>query len=417
MKRKIMKNTISSIKDLVANNLLGEAIKALIELSNENTVFVNQALQLSSRFKKEKFNIINGLSDDKIEMNRISFSTLELCDEIKNYLNHKNDLTQPRHKEDSISFVDRKEKFYEKFIGLKIMNYEIIEYIHAGGFGGVYKARHNKLRNIVALKISHEIDEGFEFLDEIMSVGITGLQLLNHKYIIRTIDMGEIIINDSKRIFIIMEYISGGTLADLNKENLSGDEVLKRIEIFKKVCRGMHYSHNIRYRNKLGFQSTGLMHGDIKPANILLTETLEPRIMDFMFVDMSKLVEIKLKLPEEIERLNCATMAFGTEGYMPLEQKINGIVTEKTDIYGLGILLFEILCPIKFSDSKFINPTESSIKQIHEFLKRNCANLPKYVSKIIHKATKERDYERYYSVQEIIDEIEMGDPWYQKILR
>lgn len=213
-----------------------------------------------------------------------------------------------------------------------------------------------------------------------------------------------------------MEYIAGGTLADLNKKNLLKDEVLKRIDIFKKVCRGMHYAHNVRYRNKLGFQSLGLMHGDIKPANILLTETLEPRIMDFMFVDMSKLMDIKLKLPTEIDQLNCATMAFGTEGYMPLEQKINGIVTPQTDVYGLGILLFEILCPIKFSESKFVDSTENTAAKIHEFLKQNCAGLPKYVSRIIHKATKEKGAERYEHAQEMIDEIEMGDPWYQQLL-
>ena len=289
-----MKDTTSHIKYLVANNFLEEAIKNLIKLSegNRNTVFINQALQLSSRFKKEKFKIINGFSDGETEINRISFSILELCDEIMNYSFQNNTLNQTTYTKNSIIFEGNKGESYYKFIGSKILNYEITEYIHAGGFGVVYKARHRKLGNIVAFKISFEIDEGFEFLDEIMSVGITGLQLLNHNYIIKTIDMGEIVINGSKRIFIVMEYISGGTLADIKKEDLSKDEVLKRIEIFKKVCIGMHYSHNIKYTNKLGFQSKGLMHGDIKPANVLLTKDFQPKIMDYMFVDMSKLVEI-----------------------------------------------------------------------------------------------------------------------------
>lgn len=407
-----MATEIKLIKNLVSEFRIEEAIKQLILLL-ENTNHINQALQISSRFKKEKFNIINGLSDDKTEMNKISYSILELCDELKNYL--------PEIQNESLLLTGVKDQlddslnFYDKFIGLSILNYEIVEYIHAGGFGGVYKAKHNRLGTVYAIKISHEIDEGFEFLDEIMSIGITGLQLLNHKYIVKTYDVGEIVIHGTKRMFIVMEFIDGGTLADLEKQNLSYSEVLNRIEIFKKVCRGIYYSHTLRYTNKLGFQSQGLMHGDIKPANILLTKSFEPRIMDFMFVDMSKLVEIKVKLPQVIEKAAAKTSAFGTDGYMPLEQKIHGIVTERTDIYSLGILLFEILNPVKYSESEFKNPTRRSVAEIHSFLSNNCERLPKFVSKIIYKATQENEFDRYYDVNQIIKDIEKGDPWYQKI--
>ena len=101
---------------------------------------------------------------------------------------------------------------------------------------------------------------------------------------------------------------------------------------------------------------------------------------------------------------------------MPFEQKINGIVTERTDVYALGVLLFEILSPLRFSSSDFASPYDKSREKIHKFLKQNCAFVPKYVSKIIHKATKDNELERYNNVQEIIDEIEKGDPWYKQFL-
>jgi serine/threonine protein kinase len=407
---------IESIKSMVSYGHIEAAISFLIDLSERagNTTYINQALLLSSRFKKEKFNLLNGLSDDKFEMNRITFSILEICDEISGYFSiNKQSML------DHINYGKNKndEDVFEKFVGMKILNYTITEFIHAGGFGAVYKAVHNKLGNIVAIKITYEIDEGFGFLDDIMSVGITGLQLLNHKYIIKIIDMGEILIEKSMRIFIIMEYISGGSLADLRKDNLNEEEVLNRIDIFKKVCRGILYSHNIKYTDRYGFQHIGLMHGDIKPMNILLTKAGDPKIMDFMFVDMRLLVNIKLKLPRVIEEWDGVTKIFGTEGYMPLEQKIEGIVTVRTDIYSLGVLLFELLSPIKFSISEFTTLSKRSTERIHIFLSQNCQKLPKYVSKIIYKATQDSEFERYQNVSEIITEIENGDPWYQKFIR
>lgn len=132
--------------------------------------------------------------------------------------------------------------------------------------------------------------------------------------------------------------------------------------------------------------------------------------MDFMFVDMSKLVEIKVKMPAIIKTRNMATGAFGTQGYMPLEQKIHGIVTERTDIYALGILLFELLCPYKFSSYKFDSPN-----QIHSFLSKSCIFVPNFISKIIFKATQEKELNRYETVKEVIAEIENNNKWYRRL--
>lgn len=263
-----MSSQIEMIKDFIAQGDTENALRWLI-YSAKNTPYINAALQLSGRLKKEQFNLINGISEGNIELNKISTSVLVLADELLKTENRKNELkiNQPLNKSDE---SDRDEVF-NSVIGLDIDKYSVTGYIHSGGFGSVYKAKHKNLGHTYALKISHEIEEGFDFLDEIISLGVTGLQLLNHSNIVKTYDVGEVIINNTNRIYIVMEFVEGGTLADLSKFGLKKEDVWKRIEIFKKICLGIHYAHNLRYTNRLGFQVRGLMHGDIKPANILLT--------------------------------------------------------------------------------------------------------------------------------------------------
>ena len=133
--------------------------------------------------------------------------------------------------------------------------------------------------------------------------------------------------------------------------------------------------------------------------------------MDFMFVDMNRLLEIEVKAPDFINMEDFATDAFGTVGYMPPERQVQGQVTERTDIYALGILLFEILCPHKYSDMEFDSPRE-----IFALLNQNNKDVPKFVSEIIFKATQLNPTERYGNIQEIISIIDKSNRWWKKLL-
>lgn len=382
---------------LIEDGKIKDSIKKLIEFSKQSFLneYQNQCVLISSRLSIIEMNYRNGFIDYteySIEINKLVSSILLLVDELFYTINNKEVFEIQAEKEEIKVYSN-----FEDLIGLKVDKYQITEFVDAGGFGAVYKAIHTKLGYIRAIKISHEINKSIEFLNEIMSVGLIGLQFLKHESIVETYDIGDIMINGSNRLYIIMEFIDGGTLLDLKKINLTQQDVLKRIQIYRKVCLGIQYSHNLKFKNKYGFQVTGLMHGDIKPSNILLTNNGEPKIMDFMFSDMSKLSEVKVKPPQIIKELDSMTTMFGTFGYMPKEQEIYGFVTEKTDIFALGILLFELFTTSRFNSCKF-----NSSNEIHDFLLSQNTKIPIYLSQIIFKATQENENKRYEDVGELI---------------
>ncbi len=343
-------------------------------------------------------------------------SILQVIDEITMLLRKMNVLTPVMHRSSNFAELSRAiEDQYSvdfgvktinselvpiDFIGLNIKNYIITEYINSGGFGSVYKAKHASLGRIVALKISHQITRGYRNIKDVIAVGINGLKHLNHSNIVKIEDLFEESIGGDRRLVIVMEYIQGGTLKDLKKEGLSEIEVKMRIELFIKVCNAISYAHLKKYKNSVGQTVTGLMHGDIKPTNVLLTTTGEPKVMDFMFVDLHELLKIETKVPDYLVLQDYGTMAIGTKGYMAPEQMIQGEVDEQTDIFALGILLYELFSSTQFNDDKFSGPEEIKSK-----LSAVNSHVPAILSDIIFKATHIDRDKRYSSVQELIDAI------------
>lgn len=294
--------------------------------------------------------------------------------------------------------------------GMRFGNYELLKFLGGGGFGNVYLAKQLHLHHTCAIKVSHEVKVGKEFLDDIISFSIRSLKSLKHKNIITIHDVGEVEVEDSPRIYIVMDYVSGGTLDELPKQNLTREAVERRIEIFRKVCAAIDAAHNLTYADRFGFAAQGIYHGDIKPQNIMLDEQNEPIVIDFMFVDMNSLYEIMVNTPQKMDR---STAAFGTPGYMPFEQEQNGIVNRQTDVYSLGILLFEI-----FSSTRFEELTDKSNKSIKRHLKKENPNLPGYISEIIFESTRKDPAERYETVSRILGRLERGNAsWWRRFMK
>jgi len=200
-------------------------------------------------------------------------------------------------------------------IGKTILQYEIIEQIGEGGMGTVYKAKDTKLDRFVALKflpsqIASTEDEKARFIQEAKAASA-----MNHPNICTIYDIQE----DEGKLFIVMEYIDGVTLKD-NTQTLSDKKIL---EYSAQIAEGLAAAHE-----------KGIVHRDIKPDNIMIRKDGIVQIMDFGLA--------KLYTDSEVSRLTKAGTTMGTMGYMSPEQVQGLDVDHRTDIFSLGVVLYEL---------------------------------------------------------------------------
>lgn len=193
--------------------------------------------------------------------------------------------------------------------------FEIIEKVGRGGMGIVFKARDTILDRIVALKIlspelSHNAEAVQRFLKEAKACAS-----LNHPHIVTIYEAG--MMKDT--LYISMEFIDGPTVKKLIEEY--GQLPIKHvIFITAQVCKGLEYAH-----------SRGIIHRDIKPSNIMINDKKVVKILDFGLA----------KIMEEVRREY--TVASGTPYYMSPEQTLGEKVDHRTDIYSLGITMYEMI--------------------------------------------------------------------------
>jgi serine/threonine protein kinase len=293
------------------------------------------------------------------------------------------------------------------FLGKTIGGYKLTEFVGLGGFGTVFKARHGYLQRTAAVKVSHPIAEGERVIDELLSVSLPPLQHLDHAYVARILDAGEIKLDSYRRMYVVTEYIEGGTLREFCQasDKSSPQRIRASIDIALKICEGLARCHATKYFHPAGFEVTGIKHGDLKPENILLDAQQNPKLIDFMFVDLTKLYRVLTLQPEFVNSQGYGTRMFGTYGYMAPEQRDQGIVTEQSDIYALGVVLLEMFGRVLLEKSaplSFASPEEVA-SHLPE-------GVPFAVSRVIHRATRSNPAERYRSVREVQDELQQAIP-------
>ncbi len=212
-------------------------------------------------------------------------------------------------------------------IGELILHYKIIEKLGEGGMGEVFKAKDTKLDRFVALKflpsqmIATE-EEKARFIQEAKAASS-----MNHPNVCTIYSIEEY----NNQLFISMEYIEGVTLRS-NKQPLSEKRIL---DIGIQVAEGLAAAHD-----------KGIVHRDIKPENIMIRKDGIVQIMDFGLA--------KLRENTGISRLTKAGTTMGTMGYMSPEQVQGLDVDHRTDIFSLGVVLYELITG------------ESPFKGVHE---------------------------------------------------
>ncbi|MBE6160003.1 MAG: Stk1 family PASTA domain-containing Ser/Thr kinase [Lactobacillales bacterium] len=253
--------------------------------------------------------------------------------------------------------------------------YEIIRNIGEGGMANVYLALDTILNRKVAVKILRgdlATDEKFvrKFQRE-----ASAASNLDHPNIVGIYDVGE----DDGNYFIVMEYVEGQTLKSLIKKRGSLT-LLEVIDIMTQLTSGIEHAHE-----------KGIIHRDIKPQNVLILDDGLVKIADFGIAQALN--------SNELTQTNSV---MGSVHYLPPEQA-NGLgSTYKSDIYSLGILMFELL--IGKVPFKGENAVEIAIKQMKDPIPSVCdikEDIPQSVENIVLKSTAKNPKNRYDTVEEM----------------
>lgn len=208
-------------------------------------------------------------------------------------------------------------------IGHRVGAYELLRLLGAGGMGHVYLARRadGQYDKLVAIKLIRRAVEHEELRKRFQNEQ-KALAALDHPNIARLLDGG---VTADGHSYLVMEYIEGKPIDEYCDEE--GLVVEKRLEIFRSVCAAVHYAHQ-----RL------VIHRDLKPANILVTADGTPKLLDF---GIAKLLDEASS--EAAPQTMGLSVPFLTPEYASPEQIRGEAITTASDIYALGVILYELL--------------------------------------------------------------------------
>ena len=259
-----------------------------------------------------------------------------------------------------------------------IPNYTLIKKIGEGGMATVYLGQHLTLQRKVAIKIinkdlANTPDIRKRFINEARM-----LSELNHKNIVTLYDFMEMPDN----LCLIMEYVEGASLDNfIHKINKGPIPEGSAIEIFKQILEGFAYAHR-----------KGIVHRDIKPSNIILTPDYTPKILDFGIA----------KIMQSDNRLTRTGTKMGSILYMSPEQVKGQDVDYRSDIYSLGVTLYEMLAgkiPYENYQSDYEIQNDIVLRALPDITLFN-PNVSKNIQSIIAKATAKNPEDRFQSCEE-----------------
>lgn len=269
----------------------------------------------------------------------------------------------------------------DKNIGKKLDNrYELLELIGVGGMADIYKAMDIIEERIVAVKIlKNEFAASEDFLRRFRNES-KAIALLSHPNIVKIYDVGF----TDKIQYIVMEYIDGITLT----EYIERQGVLKwrdAVHFTLQILRALQHAHD-----------RGIVHRDIKSQNVMLLADGTIKVMDFGIARFNR--ETDKTMSEK---------AIGSVHYISPEQARGEMTDEKSDIYSVGVMLYEMLTGVKPFDGD--NPVSIALKHMQAVPKRITeinSSIPEGLEEITVKAMQKEPSKRYQTAGEMIKDIE-----------
>ncbi len=279
--------------------------------------------------------------------------------------------------------IDERDLFLGKILGGR---YSVIKRIGQGGMGNVYLAEHRLLKKKVAVKILHLEQSRRKDTTERFKREAIAASNLGQENIVDVTDFGYA---DEGNAYFVMEYVDGRSLAEI----VTSEAPLPLhyvVAVSSQICLALYSAH-----------SKGIIHRDLKPENILITkkESVEPfvKVLDF---GISKF--LGLDGDENGRPLTKAGAIFGTPEYMSPEQASGEDVCPQSDIYSLGILLYEMLSGrLPFVDDNFMKVLHSHQYDTPE-PPSTCNNLiPPDMDAVVLKCLEKNPKDRYGTMMEL----------------
>ncbi len=271
------------------------------------------------------------------------------------------------------------------FIGQNFGRYQILERLGEGGMATVYKAYDSRLDREVAIKVIRRDAFPADQIDMLLKRferESKSLAKLSHPNIVGVLDYGE----HEGSPYLVMEYLSGGTLKDKLGKPLPWREA---IQLILPIAHALEYVHDHNIINR-----------DVKPSNVLMTEKGQPMLTDF------GLVKIFGDEAKDSTNLTSSGSGLGTPDYMAPEQW-TGEPTSQSDLYSLGVVLYEMITGYR----PYIAETPAGVllKQATEHLplpKRYIPDLPQNIEAVLLKVLAKQPKDRYPNMHTFIEELQ-----------
>jgi tRNA A-37 threonylcarbamoyl transferase component Bud32 len=280
----------------------------------------------------------------------------------------------------------------QSMIGQAIKHYQVEELLGKGGMGEVYKARDTNLGRPVALKVlppefSRDKERKERFTKEAHAAAA-----VNHPAIAQVYEVGE----GPEGLFIAMEFVEGKTVKAL----IQGRELdlLGALEIGTQVGGGLQKAHE-----------AGIVHRDIKPENIVVTPDGHAKILDF---GLAKLLEPTAPgAPDGISHMETlaktqAGFVLGTLRYMSPEQARGQSVDHRSDIFSLGIVLYEMVTgQLPFAGNTALDTLHAIAFEETRPMTALRPNLPPSLQRVVTRCLRKRPQDRYPEAKELVGDL------------
>ena len=257
--------------------------------------------------------------------------------------------------------------------------YNIVQKLGSGGMSAVYEAQDRSLDNsIVAVKLLSPKMTNDETILSRFRQEIIITRKLTHPNIVRTYDFGAA---GNGHFYITMELISGTTLDKLLSQR-KALSLKHTLFVIRSILNAMAYAHD-----------KGVVHRDLKPGNVLVSENNEIKLMDF---GLAQSIDFEKRYTQTGE-------CVGTPYYMAPEQIQGRPIDQRADIFSIGVMAYELLTgSVPFKDESWYDLATKILKDPMPRVSEKIPDVPEWLDNLITKATQKNKEDRYQSVDEML---------------